>query len=217
MTFPSPKDININMMPFIMGSEEATIPKEYHGYIDLIKSCWLPESERGKVGYLTIQESLVSAGTTQRRCGLHTDRHLNLDNEHLKRGLGLYKHGEYDITWHWGGREGGIYIASNVAQSTRVWNAFVEVPGPLGDCEHLREFLGEGESVDANELIWITDGTPHEALPADTDVYRQFFRLVTSDVDVWYDAHSTRNPLGTEPAARVVFEDKFSAKNYVLK
>ena len=42
---------------------------------------------------------------------------------------------------------GGIYIASNVPDSARVWNCAVdgEVIGQHGDIEHLRSALGEGE------------------------------------------------------------------------
>ena len=42
---------------------------------------------------------------------------------------------------------GGIYIASNVPDSARVWNCAVdgEVIGQHGDIEHMRSALGEGE------------------------------------------------------------------------
>eukprot|EP00040_Diaphanoeca_grandis_P029693 m.174360 g.174360 ORF g.174360 m.174360 type:complete len:89 (-) comp31765_c2_seq4:112-378(-) len=36
----------------------------------------------------------------------------------------------------------------------------------------------------------------HESLPLETSQHRQFFRLVTSDVSVWYSQHSDENPLG---------------------
>ena len=42
--------------------------------------------------------------------------------------------------------------------------------------------------------------------------YRQFFRLVTSQVSLWYKDHSTPNPLGVEPdpsITRTVVGDKF--------
>ena len=48
---------------------------------------------------------------------------------------------------------GGIYMASNVADSTRIWNCKVknpsEVVGPLGDLQHMKSYLGEGETLDA--------------------------------------------------------------------
>ncbi len=82
--------------------------------------------------YLTIHESLVPAGISQRRPGLHTDAHSN-------EGVGA------DITkgkgyWHrWGAgedgaehvpRRGGIFMASTVAGST------------AGDCCLLHIFIG---------------------------------------------------------------------------
>jgi hypothetical protein len=43
------------------------------------------------------------------------------------------------------------------------------------------------------------------------DCYRQFFRLVTSKVSVWYDKHSTKNPLGIFPGSdtQILYNDKF--------
>ena len=43
--------------------------------------------------------------------------------------------------------------------------------------------------------------------------HRQFFRIVTSDVSLWYKDHSTANPLGVEPdpkITKIVVGDKFS-------
>jgi hypothetical protein len=88
VTFPPPQDININMMPFVMG-DITSIPVEYRHYWPLIAACPLPcktqkvrtssypnrfetvKPEIGKVGYLTIQEGFVPAGSSQRRPGLH--------------------------------------------------------------------------------------------------------------------------------------------------
>lgn len=64
-------------------------------------------------------------------------------------------------------------------------------------------------SMRAGELWWMTDRTPHESLPVRKPVVRQYFRLVTSRVDLWYAQHSTKNPLGVQPAARVVHHNKF--------
>ena len=55
--------------------------------------------------------------------------------------------------------------------------------------------------------------TPHQSLPLETSTYRQFFRLVTSEVSLWYRDHSTPNPLGVQPdpaLTKVVAGDKFS-------
>ena len=109
----------------------------------------------------------------------------------------------------------GLYVASNVANSTRVWNLQVREPenivGALGDIEHLRTALGPGHTLPANCLVWLTDRTPHESMPLRAGTHRQFFRLVTSNVSVWYAAHSTPNPLGVKPpeSVRIIEQDKF--------
>jgi hypothetical protein len=89
----------------------------------------------------------------------------------------------------------------------------IEDVGVLGDCEQYRELLGNsGVTMQANRLYWITDQTPHESLPVEERVYRQFFRLVTSDVSLWYEAHSDYNPLGTMPTCPIVSDSKFILK-----
>ena len=191
LLFPEPSDIVINMMPFVMG-DRGSVPEEFSEYLPRIDDCKLPESEMGKVGYLTIHESMVEKGESQRRPGLHTE----------KNPKGAWGGGS------WGGR-GGLYMGSDVRGSCRVWDEYVDYPGDLGDCEHIRSYLGDGILLEENELVWLTDGTPHEALPASEDTYRQFFRLITSDVSVWYSAHSTGNRLGIMPECRVMHGSKF--------
>ena len=57
----------------------------------------------------------------------------------------------------------------------------------------------------------MTDCTPHESLPLKAGTSRQYFRLVTSDVSVWYADHSTPNPLGIVPEeeVKIVHGNKF--------
>ena len=58
----------------------------------------------------------------------------------------------------------------------------------------------------------MTDRTPHESLPLDETTYRQFFRLVTSQVSLWYEDHSTPDPNGVKPdpsVTSIVRGDKF--------
>ena len=96
------------------------------------------------IGYLTVHESVVKAGSSQRRPGLHTE------------GFRLAPHDagklEREPFWHgWGFGdvlrpgvvEGGIFMASNVDNSTHVYNALVPpaLVGAGGDVEHLRPTL----------------------------------------------------------------------------
>jgi len=90
-----------------------------------------------------------------------------------------------------------------------------EVIGKHGSIEHMRHLLPEelAHTLEANRMYWMTDRTPHESLPLRRGAYRQFFRLVMSDVSLWYEDHSTPNPKGVKPDARItkiVRGNKFS-------
>ena len=165
------------------------------------KRCF--SSDLGKVYYLTIQESEVDPGQSQRRPGLHVDspgwvKIQNVEDKkvEMKKGSGSSHH-YTDHRWGAGFCHvfnldsqsdkdifeifeenlyvtfGGIYIASNVPDSTRVWNCAVdgEVIGQHGDIEHMRSALGdleeegdlEGEVMRPGQVYWITDKTPHES------------------------------------------------------
>jgi hypothetical protein len=79
-----------------------------------------------------------------------------------------------------------------------------------GGCEYLREWIGTGTKLQANELIWMTDRTPHEALPQQSSGNRQFFRLVMPSVSHWFAKHSTANPKVPLPDhVKVIEGDKF--------
>ena len=259
-SFPAPTDININMMPFIVGEdfEDCKLPDYLENYWDLIYSCLRPQhirhhwhlwpsskipSDIGKIYYLTIQESWVEPGNSQRRPGLHVDSpgSVKINGEDTKAsGLDLKGDGKskryrghgwgFGCAHSVGGQneefedwrlnkyvmQGGIYVASSISGSSRAWNCGIDpsAVGPLGDIEHLRFLLpGTGEVLDPGQLYWITDRTPHESLPLKVKTYRQFFRLVTADVSLWYKDHSTANPLGVEPdpgITKIVVGNKFS-------
>ena len=99
-------------------------------------------------------------------------------------------------------------MASNIEDSCEVWNSQVlcdqsnenmEIIGKHGDIEHLREYIGTSTTMMPNNMYWITDRTPHESLPLKKGAYRQFFRLVTHQVSLWFEDHSTKNPMGVLP------------------
>eukprot|EP00441_Pelagodinium_beii_P045430 CAMPEP_0197624386 /NCGR_PEP_ID=MMETSP1338-20131121/4047_1 /TAXON_ID=43686 ORGANISM="Pelagodinium beii, Strain RCC1491" /NCGR_SAMPLE_ID=MMETSP1338 /ASSEMBLY_ACC=CAM_ASM_000754 /LENGTH=359 /DNA_ID=CAMNT_0043194519 /DNA_START=92 /DNA_END=1171 /DNA_ORIENTATION=- len=211
--FPEPRDIHINMMPFIMGEKES-LPDEYQHYWPMIENCDLPTEEIGKVGYLTVHESFVKAGQCQRRGGLHIESPGTLvdpakyTKERYDWGCGIVRHDASKV-------EGGIYMANNVAGSCRLWNAKITDPvlaaGKLGDMEHMRDVLGDGFDMKPGTIYWLTDATPHENLPVKEDCHRQFFRLVTSSLSAWYPEHCTANPLASpDPAVtKIVAGSKF--------
>jgi hypothetical protein len=264
---PASDDIDVNMMPIRLFDPERTVPDFLRQYVPLIERCarQVPrfrtvepgapfhvgvetELAHDRVAYLTVHESAVPPGQAQRRPGLHVERPgaslhpgrlvTDLRSEeywNLAWGLGNWRHDGFPVD--------GIYMASSVAGSCRVWPALVE---PLltdtytdahGGMEHARAALcrraGPGVLLDAHELVWITDRTPHESLPlpfpplssAAADggggvgvggrggaaQRRQFFRLVVGRISAWYSRHNTPNPLGTvAPDAPVIDVDKFA-------
>lgn len=216
VTFPPSRNINVNMMPFIYGNM-SSLPAELRNYESLIDLCPINDSEKGKVCYLTVHESFVDPNNAQRRQGLH----IEAPGTVVEEAPGFTPGQEHD--WGCGvffskdEYDGGIYMASSVGSTSRVFDALVDhrIPGIVdvhGGCEHLRRILGhEGKTLKANELIWMTDRTPHEALPQETAGERQFFRVVTSQVSHWFAKHSTPNPKVPLPDdVIVVHESKFS-------
>lgn len=202
VSFPPPTGININMMPFIMGYG-SSLPVDLHVYEPLIQACGLEEGQTGKIGYLSIMESAVTAERpSQRRPGIHTEKHPQTG-----WGGGGWGSGKYGY-----GRQDGIYMASTVARSCRAWDTRILQPGPMGDCEHFRKHLESRFRVlmDKDTLYWLTDSTPHESLPLKPGTFRQWFRLVTHKVDLWYADHSTANPLGVMPQCKIIHGDKFT-------
>ena len=203
------------------------------------------EEEVGKICYLTIQESDVQEGSTQRRGGLHIEAPPVGSS-----GVGG------NFMAHWGGGtydeikdrpRGGLYMASNIAESTAVYDALIclhpheeeenisskgmcdmdgsceakiATVGEHGDIEHLRQYIPDNREyhLNPNTIYWMTDRTPHEALPVEAGVHRQYFRLVTSDISHWYAAHSTKNPNCPLPdSVTVITRSKFNRRSARIK
>eukprot|EP01083_Nonionella_stella_P245318 852811_1 len=198
------KNIMINMMPFIMSYtfENSKLPLYLKPYWLLINLCMQHDlSQINKIGFLTVDESVVDAGRSQRRPGLHTECPGNVKI----KGGGSNDQKFETMTIGWAGGENytgpgwkvpgpmmqkdGIYMASSIDDSCAAWNCKIirdveknrEVIGHLGDIEHLRSNLpaDKKQIMKANCMYWLTDRTPHEALGMNKKIYRQFFRLVT--------------------------------------
>jgi len=194
--FPAYRNRCINMMPIIMGDHKS-IPNPFRDYIPMINMCMQHKKEEmGKVGYLTIDEKYVQAGQSHRRGGLHVER-----SQALRWGSG------------WGGTKGGLFFSNNIDDSLCIYNHIMNPSriGKLGSIEP-RELKNKlAFQVPAHQLMWLTDLTPHESLPLLSSARRQMFRLVTSDVSIWYTKHNTKNPLGVQPGplTEISNKDKF--------
>ncbi|KAH8071422.1 hypothetical protein JL721_4400 [Aureococcus anophagefferens] len=213
------------MMPFVVHERRAQLPAELQTYMHVIDACVRTMSrppENTPIGYLTVHESNVEDGASQRRPGLH------VESPGLARGAaaaalapGAHHHWGRGIVMKDGSLSGGIFMASSVDDTCRLWNCRVrddqgDIVGPGGDCERLRPLLKhvETDTLRANELAWMSDMTPHESLPLKGGGRRQYFRLVVGEVSAWYAAHSTPNPnfdLASAPGGpAVVAGDKFA-------
>ncbi len=211
--WPAPTGINVNMMPFVLGRAESSLPLKLHGYLKLLDKFEFCDEERGKIGYLTIHESLVPARETQRRPGLHTESPgcMSEGGSRVRKVTTVYE--------GWGGGTvtrnqyvGGIFMVSNVENTCRVFPCRIADPtcvGRLGDVEHLRPYIEaasgtvSGGVLARGEVCWMTDMTPHEAIALDAAVERQFVRVVTSGISVWHSQHSDENPQGIKPGPEV--------------
>jgi hypothetical protein len=205
IAFPTSRNININMMPIMMGNH-STIPSEYAHYHPIIRQCENAlankDFERGKIWYLSIMESIVPPYTSQRRAGIHVEK---MSASHGWGG-------------GWGGGSGhdqnlysGLFMASSTDYSCRVWDTRAADPQKVS---YQSVESADGHVMKRNELYWLTDACPHEAMINETSkhIYRQWFRLVSSDVGIWYTRHSTPNRLNVVPdkyKTRIVDYSKF--------
>mmetsp|Transcript_26977 Transcript_26977/g.45998 ORF Transcript_26977/g.45998 Transcript_26977/m.45998 type:complete len:397 (-) Transcript_26977:185-1375(-) len=219
--FPKPSNRNVNMMPFIFGDKDS-LPDDLQCYFPLIEKCPYMKDDIGKVGYLTVHESYVDIGEAQRREGLHIESpgvFSDVDAKSTAFTPGVEHRWGMGVFWGPDRYDGGIYMASSVKGTSKIWDALVDstVPGIVdrhGGCEHLRGLIGEGTALDAGELVWFTDMTPHEALPQKESGFRQFFRVVTPSVTHWFADHSTANPKAPLPSnVNIVRGNKFESKD----
>ena len=150
--FPTPQGININMMPFIMGKtfKECHLPKYLKPYWKLIVACRLgrccyyyphEHNEIGSVGFLTIHESFAEERGSQKRTGVHTQNPGRVFIEEIGKngdekspckgkGSGSSKAVENSCGRGWislsrSSKVGGIYMASTVDDSFKIWDCHI--------------------------------------------------------------------------------------------
>eukprot|EP00658_Telonema_sp_P-2_P036467 TRINITY_DN26373_c0_g1_i1.p1 TRINITY_DN26373_c0_g1~~TRINITY_DN26373_c0_g1_i1.p1 ORF type:complete len:293 (+),score=51.98 TRINITY_DN26373_c0_g1_i1:193-1071(+) len=75
--FPEPSGLNVNMMPFVIGNK-TSLPPWLQQYWPLIQQCLHAQHTplyglKSQIWYLTVHESEVAAGESQRRGGLHCE------------------------------------------------------------------------------------------------------------------------------------------------
>lgn len=195
MAFPDYTGARCYMMPFIQGRPES-LPEEYASYADIVERLALP-GEDGRVGLITIDESVVSAGTSQRGYGsgertIHTEACVS--GERLSWG-------PTDPTWGpspWVRleRDVRVLIANSIDDTCMLWDVEVTDTTPDGDLSHRAdEFPRQtGRLMKAGEVMEIGIFTPHEPIAQAEGGKRQFFRIVGQGVHGRED-YFTRNPV----------------------
>lgn len=195
VTFPEYTGLRCLMMPYIQG-EPDSVPAQYAAYSDIIGRVFL---RRGDIGYLTIDESVATAGKPHR-------------GDRAKYGRAIHTEaGRHpDRMYAWGGGGWGsshrvtldcdtqILLANNLSGSCALWEATHEDTSIDGDIGYAADQYPYSEAVMmlAGEVHKIGILTPHESLPVASDVRRQFLRIVGSGVH-GREPYFTVNPLVT--------------------
>ena len=197
IVFPQFTGAKCNMMPFIQG-DSSSLPDEYKLYSKIIDENYL---EKGEIGYLTIDESFVNSGESQRG---YNSKGINR-NVHIEVG-------RYENKNRWGGSGGGsswggrnhtfleddtmVLIANNISDTCRVWDTKELSYTDDGDLSEYIDKYPEhtGMMLKSGEVAKISIFTPHECVSQKESGLRQFFRIVGKGV-TGREEYFTVNPL----------------------
>ena len=196
MAFPAYTGARCYMMPFIQGRPES-LPEAYAGYGEVVERFALPGQE-GELGLITIDESMVAAGASQRGYGagdrtIHTEACLRES---------LLTWGPSSPTWGDGPgfveleRDTRVLIANSIPDTCMIWDLDVEDTTPDGDLSsRAAEFpRTTGRMMEVGEVVEIGIFTPHEPIAQPEAGPRQFFRIVGKGVH-GREEYFTRNPV----------------------
>lgn len=191
--FPQFTGIKCSMMPFVQG-DSSSLPEIYKPYSEIIQNNYL---EKGEIGFLTIHESFVESGKSQRgynAAGLNRNVHIE---------VGRRKNNENRWGSSWGGQgktllddNTMVLIANSISDTCRVWDNKEMRQTNNGDLSSYIESYPEhtGILMKAGELAKISIFTPHECINQKQSGVRQFLRIVGKGVTGRED-YFTINPL----------------------
>jgi len=188
----------ILMMPFIQGDVES-LPSGLDNYHGFVKEFAL---DRGQIGFLTIDDKYVEAGSAQRGYG-NSDRTLHTE----ACANGMWKSWKTMDLSTWGGDSTWgqaqpvfldddlqVLIGNSIDNTCAVWDA-EEQPTIDGDLGHVANRYPRSQShmMPAGEIVKIGIRTPHECIKQPNSEARQFIRIVGSGVH-GRAPHFTVNP-----------------------
>ena len=196
ITFPQYAGVRCLMMPYIQG-DPASVPSAYVAYSSIIRTTYI---RCGDVGYLTIDESPVTAGKPHRGTRATTERALHTEVGRIPGKIYCWGSGGGGS---WGGKRRvtldrgvEILLANNVDDSCAIWNAEHEDTSLDGDIGYAADSYPYDDAVllKAGDVYRIGIFTPHESLCVSQAVNRQFLRIVGAGV-YGREPYFTRNPL----------------------
>ena len=192
--FPEFSGIRCLMMPYIQG-DPSSVPEEYRkGYEKILETTFI---KRGDIGFLTIDESEAVKGSPHRGSRAKFGRALHTEAGRLPNKIYAWGGGG------WGSihnveleRDVKILLANNVDNSCAVWDAIHENTSADGDIgDYASDYpLSDATLMQAGEVHQVGILTPHESLPVDNNVNRQFLRIMSSGIH-GREPHFTNNPL----------------------
>lgn len=193
ISFPAFSGVRCLMMPFIQG-DSASVPSHYAAYADIIDNNFI---EKGKIGFLTIDEKFVEAGSSQRgynSAGISRSVHVEVGYGNRWGGGGGTS---------WGGKEQSflsdnteVLIANNIDNSCRFWDTAERRYSFDGDLSaYIDDYPEEtGILLKAGEVARMGIFAPHEPITQPVSANRQFLRIVGAGV-TGRESHFTVNPL----------------------
>lgn len=191
--FPAFSSTRCLMMPYIQGEPES-VSQQYAAYQGILASTYL---RRGDIGYLTIDESTVTAGQPHRGKRAKYGRALHTEAGVIKGvcgwGGGPVWGGRHAVTLD---RDVRVLLASNMANTCAVWDSEHIDTSEDGDIGYAASAYpySEAKLLAAGELCEIGLFTPHESLPVCKSGRRQFLRIVGAGVQ-GRESYFTQNPL----------------------
>ncbi len=192
--FPKFSGIRCLMMPYIQGDAES-VPEQYRAYESILNTVCF---KKGDIGYLTIDESPVVAGSPHRGARAKYGRALHTEAGRIPEGM--YAWGRPPS---WGGShttlldtDVEILLANSIDESCALWDTNhgnTSLDGDIGD--YAQDYpYSAAQLMRAGEVYRIGILTPHESLPIRKNGNRQFLRIVSSGVH-GREPYFTENPL----------------------
>jgi len=190
--FPAFSGIRCLMMPYVQGDHQSVPEHIRRGYADILASVF---DQMGKIGYLTIDESVAVAGNPHRGARAKHGRALHTEAGRLR--------GENVWGSTWGGQPNvfldrgvRVLLANSLDDSCAIWDAEHEDTTEDGDIGHLAAQYpyDAAELMKAGDVHSIGIFTPHESIPVKSTTNRQFLRIVGAGVH-GREPYFTENPL----------------------